>query len=71
MKQILLITLITSIGLLVAADRGQRAAQLPNKPIPKAQIMQFTGELKGAKLSRDIRILWLYGPEDHGGGEHD
>jgi len=33
--------------------------------------MQFTGELKDAKLSRDIRILWLYGPEDHGGGEHD
>ncbi len=71
MKQILLITLLTSVGLLVAADRGQRATPRPNKPIPKEQVMQFTGELKGAKLSRDIRILWLYGPEDHGFGEHD
>ena len=33
--------------------------------------MKLTGDWKDAKLSRDIRILWLYGPEDHGGGEHD
>ena len=71
MKRILLIPLIASVGLLVAANRGQRTAPQPNKPMPRAQVMQFTGELKGAKLSRDIRILWLYGPEDHGGGEHD
>ena len=70
-KALLLFPLITSVGLLVAADRGQRTAPRPNKPIPKAQVMQFTGEWKDAKLSRDIRILWLYGPEDHGGGEHD
>ncbi|MCP4848814.1 MAG: ThuA domain-containing protein, partial [Verrucomicrobiaceae bacterium] len=70
-KRILLFSLITSIGLLVAADRGQRATPRPNKPMPREQVMQFTGKWKDAKLSRDIRILWLYGPEDHGGGEHD
>ena len=71
MKQILLIFLIASVGLLVAADRGQRTTPRPNKPIAREHIMQFTGNWKDAKLSRDIRILWLYGPEDHGGGEHD
>jgi len=71
MKQLLLIFLIGSVGLLIAADRGQRVAPRPNKPIPKAAILKLTGDWKDAKLSRDIRILWLYGPEDHGGGEHD
>ena len=71
MKLLLLFPLIISVGLLVAADRGQRAAPQPNKPIPKEQVMQFTGQWKDAKLNRDVRILWLFGPEDHGGGEHD
>ena len=71
MKKLLLISLIGTLGLLVAADRGSRTVPLPNKPIPREKIMQFTGQFKDAKLSRDIRILWLYGPEDHGGGEHD
>ena len=43
----------------------------PNPPIPKAEVLKLTGEFKGAKLSRDIHILWLTGPEDHRGGEHD
>ena len=34
-------------------------------------MLKLTGDWNGSKLSRDIRILWLYGPEDHGGGEHD
>ena len=71
MNQLLLVFLISSVGLLIAADRGQRVAPHPNEPIPKAAIMKLTGDWKDAKLSRDIRILWLYGPEDHGGGEHD
>ena len=43
----------------------------PNAPLPKAEVLKLTGSFEGAKLSRDINILWLYGPEDHGGGEHD
>tara|TARA_B100001123_G_scaffold412589_1_gene510009 strand:- start:27 stop:884 length:858 start_codon:yes stop_codon:yes gene_type:complete len=39
--------------------------------MPREEVMKLTGDWKDAKLSRDIRILWLYGPEDHGGGEHD
>ena len=43
----------------------------PNQPVPKAKLLQLTGEFEKASLSKDVRILWLYGPEDHGGGEHD
>ncbi len=71
MKQLHLIFLIGSVGLLIAADRGQRVTPRPNKPMPREEVMKLTGDWKDAKLSRDIRILWLYGPEDHGGGEHD
>ncbi len=64
MKQLLLISLIGSVGLLVAADRGKDIVSRP-----KAAIMKLTGDWEDAKLSRDIRILWLSGPEDHKGGE--
>ncbi|MDP6128099.1 MAG: hypothetical protein QGH77_00695, partial [Planctomycetota bacterium] len=43
----------------------------PNQPVPKAKLLQLTGDFEKASLSKDIRILWLYGPEDHKGGEHD
>ena len=43
----------------------------PNQPVPKAKLLQLTGDFEKASLSKDIRILWLYGPEDHRGGEHD
>ena len=49
----------------------QLPAQVPNAPVPKADVLQLTGDFSCAKLSRDIRILWLSGPEDHRGGEHD
>ena len=70
MKKSLLISLMGTVGLLVAADRGSRTIPKPNEPIPKQEIIKLTGQFKDTKLSRDIRILWLYGPEDHGGGEH-
>ena len=47
------------------------AAPVPNAPVPKADIEKLIGPYDGAELSRDINILWLYGPEDHKGGEHD
>ena len=71
MKQLLLIALIGSVGLLTAGDRAKDIVPRPNEPIPKAAIMKLTGDWEDAKLSRDIRILWLSGPEDHKGGEHD
>ncbi len=43
----------------------------PNKPLPKAELLKLTGKFKEGSPSKDIRILWLYGPEDHKGGEHD
>ncbi|MEC9124320.1 MAG: ThuA domain-containing protein [Verrucomicrobiota bacterium] len=46
------------------------AAQ-PNQPVPKADLLKLTGDFEKAYLGRDVRILWLYGPEDHRGGEHD
>ena len=71
MKQLLLIALIGSGALLASADRAKNIVPRPNEPIPKTAIMKITGEWEDAKLNRDIRILWLSGPEDHKGGEHD
>jgi len=66
---VLLLVALTSM--LVAADRGKNLTPRPNEPIPKAEIMSLTGSFEDAELSRDISILWLSGPEDHRGGEHD
>ena len=63
MKTKLLLLFLLCLG-------GSLIAQ-PNPPIPKAEVLKLTGEFTGAKLSRHIRILWLSGPEDHRGGEHD
>ena len=49
----------------------QLPAQVPNAPIPKEEVLQLTGDFSCSKLSRDVHILWLTGPEDHRGGEHD
>lgn len=65
------ITLIAFVGILQAADRGRGIVPRPNDPVPEDEVRKFTGDWEGAGLSRDIRILWLSGPEDHKGGEHD
>ena len=67
----LLVPLLSLVSLVVAADRGKNIVPHPNEPIPKAEVKKLTGDWKDAELSRDIRILWLSGPEDHGGGAHD
>ena len=71
MKHLHLLLLLSSVGLLFAANRGEKTDPRPNEPIPKAEVLKLTGTWEGARLSRDIHILWLFGPEDHGGGEHD
>lgn len=60
------------IGLiLVFGLTSKLSSEKPNRPIPKQKLLQYTGELKEVGLSKPTRILWLYGPEDHRGGEHD
>lgn len=66
----LALVLLTAISV-HAANRGKRIVPRPNAPMSKSEVLKLTGDWKGAKLSRDIRILWLSGPEDHRGGEHD
>lgn len=58
-------------GLIAAVDRGRGIVPRPNDPVPKSEVMKLTGTWESASLSRDVRILWLSGPEDHRGGEHD
>ncbi|MDA7888424.1 ThuA domain-containing protein [Akkermansiaceae bacterium] len=62
--------LFALLGALFAQKKG-KGGSYPNEPIPKSEVMKLTGDLKDAKLERDVNILWLYGPEDHRGGEHD
>jgi type 1 glutamine amidotransferase len=68
--QFLLMSLLVA-GSLNAADPDKKIEPRPNDLVYKESLKQLTGDFKGAKLSRDVRILWLSGPEDHGGGSHD
>ena len=54
-----------------AADTSKQIKPRPNDLVSKESLKQFTGDWEGVKISRDIRILWLTGPEDHGGGSYD
>jgi type 1 glutamine amidotransferase len=60
-----------SIILFCALALASLLTAQPNQPVPKTKLLQLTGNLEKASLSKDVRILWLYGPEDHKGGEHD
>ena len=62
---------IAATGLTRAQKKPRDTGPRPNDPLPEAEVKKLTGEWEGTSLSRDIRILWLSGPEDHGGGEHD
>lgn len=66
-----LLILITLLGALIAAPRKKDTGPQPNELMTKDAVTKLTGKFEGVKLSRDVRILWLYGPEDHRGGEHD
>ena len=74
MKRFTILSLVALVGLagsLRGDDRGRNIVPRPNDPAPRKEVQKLTGDWRGAKLSRDVRILWLYGPEDHRGGEHD
>jgi type 1 glutamine amidotransferase len=68
---ILTVILVGLACLLISAEALKSMVAKSNPPVPKAQVERLTGDWEGARLSRDVRILWLYGPEDHRGGEHD
>lgn len=70
LAQLLLVSLLLA-GFSNAADTGKNIKPRPNDLVSKESLKQFTGEWEDAKLSRDVRILWLAGPEDHAGGSHD
>ena len=69
MKKSILWPLLILVGLL-SAQRKNNSSR-PNEPISKSEVLKLTGDLKDSKLEEDVRILWLYGPEYHRGGEHD
>ena len=60
-----------SFTLFCALSLSSLLSAQPNQPVPKAMLLQLTGDFEKASLSKDVQILWLYGPEDHKGGEHD
>lgn len=70
-KTLLVFPLASLAFLLIAADKRKSIVSKPNPLMPKAEVEKLTGDWKGTKISRDVRILWLAGPEDHRGGEHD
>ncbi len=49
---------------------GGNLVPRPLPPLPRAEVSRLLGS-GSPQLSRDVQILWLSGPEDHGGGEHD
>ncbi|MCP3691737.1 MAG: ThuA domain-containing protein [Planctomycetaceae bacterium] len=61
----------TSLMLVCAIALASPLSAQPNTPVAKAELLKLTGNLQAASPSKDIHILWLYGPEDHRGGEHD
>ncbi|MDA7534198.1 hypothetical protein N8576_01975, partial [bacterium] len=69
MKKSILWPLLILVGLLSAQRKNNSSG--PNDPIPKSEVLKLTGDFKDSKLEEDVNILWLYGPEDHRGGEHD
>ena len=67
----LLAVLLVGLAVLpVAAQRPPKIVPRPNALVAKQELLKLTGS-KDAAPERDIHILWLYGPEDHGGGAHD
>ena len=69
---VLLFALVPAMAWLGASDhREKQSGPKPNRLMQKSRLLELTGKFDDAKLSKEVRILWLSGPEDHGGGEHD
>lgn len=67
----LLTVLLVSLTIqLVSAQPPTQIVPRPNALVAKQELLKLTGN-KEAEPSKDVQILWLYGPEDHGGGAHD
>ena len=69
---VLLFALVPTMAWLGASDhREKQSGPKPNRLMQKSRLLELTGKFDDAKLNKEVRILWLSGPEDHGGGEHD
>ena len=69
---VLFFALFPAMAWLGASDkREKQTGPKPNQLVQKSRLLELTGKFDEAKLSKEVRILWLSGPEDHGGGEHD
>jgi hypothetical protein len=67
----LLAVLVVSLTVqLVSAQQPPQITPRPNPLMAKQELLGLTGN-KNAEPSKDVQVLWLYGPEDHGGGAHD
>lgn len=67
--------LLVSLGLasVEAADDAHGGNLIPHPlpPCPREEITALLPHDGPEHVSRPLHILWLSGPEDHGGGEHD
>ena len=70
LRQVFLVFLIHGV-VFAGSLTAQRPTVKPNEPIAQERLRNIVGDFEGAKLSKDVHILWLFGPEDHQGGEHD
>ena len=66
-----LIVLFVVMESSLLAQGSRKLTPQPNAPMAMEELRKWTGNEEGAEPGRDIKILWLCGPEDHGGGEHD
>ena len=70
-RALLLTVLLVSLTVQrVSAQRPPQISPRPNALVAKQELLKLTGN-KEAEPGKDVHILWLYGPEDHGGGAHD
>ncbi len=68
---LLLMIQVALLGICGAEDRGVKIVPKPNALIPIEVLKPWIGEVSTSSYDKPFRILWLCGPEDHGGGEHD
>lgn len=52
-------------------DHGANLVPGPLPPLPQEEVESLLALDESRPLSRPLHIVWLSGPEDHGGGEHD
>ena len=68
------LSLACFIWLALDSFAENRGVAIDPKPMPKItedDLAPLLGEYDRSGYTKPLRVLWLSGPEDHGGGEHD